>query len=340
MLQGENFRVRGLLLGMNVKVVCTTDDPVDSLDRHRGIEADAAFPIRVLPAFRPDAAMAVASPDEFNRWVARLEAAADMPVHDLTGFLDALQKRHDAFHAAGCRLSDHGLEQPYSEDFTIAEVERSFERIRRGRRLAPREMLVFKSAMLLELGSMDAEKDWVQQFHFGALRNTNTRALGALGPDSGYDTIGDFELARPLARLLDKLEEKNRLAKTILYVLNPRDNDLAAAMIGNFQGGRVAGKMQFGSAWWFNDQKDGIERQLDALSNMGLLSRFVGMLTDSRSFLSYPRHEYFRRVLCNLLGRDVENGELPNDMDLLGELVRDISYRNAAAYFGIDPEDH
>ena len=190
--------------------------------------------------------------------------------------------------------------------------------------------------MLLALPEMAAGRDWTQQFHFGALRNTNSRALQTLGPDSGYDTIGDFEIARPLVRFLDTLDARNTLAKTILYVLNPKDNDLIAAMCGNYQDGKVSGKIQFGSAWWFNDQKDGIERQLNALSNMGLLSRFVGMLTDSRSFLSYPRHEYFRRVLCNLLGTDMDNGELPDDFDLIGGMVKDISYHNALAYFGIE----
>ncbi len=196
--------------------------------------------------------------------------------------------------------------------------------------------MLFKSAMLLELAKMDAEKGWIQQFHFGALRNVNTRAMRALGPDTGYDSIGDFELARSLARFLDALDKENQLAKTILYVINPRDNELIASMIGNFQGGSIRGKMQFGAAWWFNDQKDGMERQINALSNMGLLSCFVGMLTDSRSFLSYPRHEYFRRLLCNLLGTDVENGEMPDEMELIGNMVKDICFRNAVQYFGVD----
>jgi glucuronate isomerase len=238
----------------------------------------------------------------------------------------------------GCRLSDHGIEHPYAEDYSLKDIANIFDRVRQGKGLKRDESLQYKSAVMTELARMDAEKGWTQQFHLGALRNVNSKAMLTLGPDTGYDTIGDFEMARTLAKFLDGLEKAGRLAKTIVYVLNPRDNDLIAAMIGNFQDGSVPGKMQFGSAWWFNDQKDGIERQLNALSNLGLLSRFVGMLTDSRSFLSYPRHEYFRRVLCNLLGNDVENGELPDDMELIGSMVRDICFRNAVHYFGIDPE--
>ena len=330
------YSTRRLLAKMQVKVVCTTDDPVDNLEHHQTIAADAGMTIKILPTFRPDRALAVEDPTVFNAWVDRLADVSGIAIADYDAFIAALKARHDFFHANGCRLSDHGLERPYADDFEEAAIVRLFARLRRGEVLSRREDGQFKTAVLLTLARMDAHRGWTQQFHFGALRNTNTKALRRLGPDSGYDSIGDSEIARPLARFLDILEREGCLARTILYNLNPRDNELVAAMIGNFQDGRVPGKIQFGSGWWFNDQKDGMVRQIDALSNMGLLSRFVGMLTDSRSFLSYPRHEYFRRVLCNLLGTDVENGELPHDMDLIGNMVRDICYRNAADYFNID----
>ena len=321
---------------MNVKVVCTTDDPVDSLEYHLRIREDRTFSIRILPAFRPDKALGVESPEEFNRWVNQLEGASDSHVDDYGSFLEAIRRRHDFFHEVGCRISDHGIEYPYAEDYTLKDIQRIFDEVRQREKAGGHEALQFKSAMLIELAKMDAEKGWTQQFHFGALRNVNTRAMQTLGPDTGYDSIGDFEMAGRLARFLDALDKENKLAKTILYVMNPRDNELIASMIGSFQDGSIRGKMQFGAAWWFNDQKDGMERQINALSNMGLLSCFVGMLTDSRSFLSYPRHEYFRRVLCNLLGTDVENGELPDDMELIGNMVKDICFRNAVSYFGID----
>jgi glucuronate isomerase len=336
MLQERDYSVRGILKMMNVRVICTTDDPTDDLRHHISIEEDKSFDVTVVPAFRPDAALVIENPGVFNDWIQKLEAASDVGVDSYGRFLEAIEQRHAYFHAIGCRLSDHGLEQPYAEAFTKAEIAQIFDRARRMQTPAAADILKFKSAVLLTLAEMDAGRNWTQQFHFGALRNTNARAMAALGPDSGYDTIGDFDIAKPLARFLDTLDKNRCLAKTILYVLNPRDNELIAAMCGNFQDGSVAGKIQFGSAWWFNDQKDGIERQLNALSNMGLLSRFVGMLTDSRSFLSYPRHEYFRRVLCNLLGADIENGELPDDFVLIGEMVQDICYRNAVSYFGIE----
>ncbi|MEE9496319.1 MAG: glucuronate isomerase [Desulfobacterales bacterium] len=336
MLQTKTFSTRGILQRMNVKVVCTTDDPVDTLAHHQHIKADQSFSIKVLPAFRPDKAMGVESPEAFNQWVDKLEAAADVHINDYTSFLEALEKRHTFFHEMGCRLSDHGIECPYAADYTLSDISRFFSDIRQGRPLQPEEILQFKSAMLVVFAQMDAEKSWTQQFHLGALRNTNTNAMQALGPDTGYDSIGDFEIARPLAKFLDTLDRDGKLARTIIYNLNPRDHELIATMMGNFQDATVPGKMQFGSGWWYNDQRDGIEQQLNILSNMGLLSRFVGMLTDSRSFLSYPRHEYFRRVLCSLLGDDVENGELPHDIELIGNMVKDICYRNAVDYFGIE----
>jgi glucuronate isomerase len=338
MLRTRDFSTRRILERMNVKVVCTTDDPTDTLEHHLRLKADRAFPVQVLPAFRPDKALGVESPRDFNAWIERLEASAGLEVGHFDSFLEAIRRRHDFFHQAGCRLSDHGIEHPFAADFTAKDVDKAFQKARQGKRPTPVEALKYKSAVTIELARMDAEKGWTQQFHFGALRSVNTKALASLGPDTGYDAIGDFEMARALARFLDRLESDGKLAKTILYVMNPRDNEVVATAIGCFQDGSLPGKMQFGSAWWFNDQKEGIERQINTLSNMGLLGRFVGMLTDSRSFLSYPRHEYFRRVLCNLLGNDVANGELPDDMELLGNMVKDICFRNAEAYFGIPVE--
>ena len=338
MLQQDNFSTRGLLQQMKVKVVCTTDDPLDSLEHHRQLRDDPTFGTRILPTYRPDRAMAVDDQATFNQWVDRLAALTNCDIATYQQFLDSLRQRHTFFHETGCRISDHGLEEPYAEDYTDAEIVAIFSKIRSGRSLNQVEIRVFKSAMLIELAVMDHDRGWTQQFHLGALRNTNSRAFRTLGPDTGYDTVGDFTMARNLARLLDRLETQNKLTKTVIYILNPRDNEMIATMIGNFQGDGIPGKIQFGSGWWFNDQKDGMERQLNALSNMGLLSRFVGMLTDSRSFLSYPRHEYFRRVLCNLFGSDIEKGELPADFELIGNTIRDICYRNAVSYFAITPE--
>jgi glucuronate isomerase len=338
MLRTDDFSTRRILQRMNVRVVCTTDDPVDTLEHHRILKGEKSFPVKVLPTFRPDKALAVDAPVLFNRWVEQLEAATDMDIADYTSFLAAIRKRHDFFHEVGCRLSDHGIEHPYAAVHSGKDARQAFDKARQGRKPTAGEALKYKSAVMIELARMNEERGWTQQFHLGALRNINSRALKSLGPDTGYDTIGDFEMAGALARFLDRLESGGQLARTILYVMNPRDNEAVATAIGSFQDGSTPGKMQFGSAWWFNDQKDGIERQINALSNMGLLSRFVGMLTDSRSFLSYPRQEYFRRVLCNLLGNDVENGELPDDMELIGSMVKDICFRNAVAYFGIEVE--
>jgi glucuronate isomerase len=334
-LQTDAFSTQGILQKMDIRMICTTDDPLDNLEYHQQLRDDNNFPVRVLPAFRPDKAMAVEFPEPFNAWVNQLEAIADTEIINYETYVEALRQRHDFFHKIGCRLSDHGIDRPYAEDYTDAQIDRIFEKARSGNMLEEAEIGQFKSAMLIDLAVMDAEKNWTQQFHLGPLRNVNTRAMRQLGPDSGFDTIGDFEIGQPLARFLDRLENQGKLAKTILYVVNPRNNELIAAMIGNFQDGSIPGKIQFGSAWWYNDQKDGMEAQIKALANIGLLSRFVGMLTDSRSFLSYPRHEYFRRILCNLLGNDVENGELPDDLDLIGGMVKDICFNNAVGYFGI-----
>jgi glucuronate isomerase len=338
MLQRDDFSARGLLEKMLVKVVCTTDDPLDSLEFHRQIAEDRSFKTKVLPAFRPDKAMAVEDLATFNSWVEGLAQCTDRDINSYDQFLESIRLRHSFFHEMGCRLSDHGIEQPYSEDYTEAEAASIFKKARAQESLSTAEVLVFKSAMLVELAIMDAERDWTQQYHFGAIRNVNSQGYRKLGPDTGFDSIGDFAMAAPLGKFLDRLESRNRLARTIFYNINPKDNEMIAAMIGNFQDGKTPGKIQFGSGWWYNDQKDGMQRQINALSNLGLLSLFVGMLTDSRSFLSYPRHEYFRRILCNLFGTDIENGELPADFELVGNTIKDICYRNAITYFGIDPE--
>ncbi|MDY0357911.1 MAG: glucuronate isomerase [Sedimentisphaerales bacterium] len=332
MLRTAEFSVRNIMRRMNVKLVCTTDGPLDSLEHHRQIREDG-FEIKVHPAWRPDQAMATDDLQALNAFIDRLGALCDIEIVSFDDYLDALVQRHSYFHEQGCRLSDHGLETAYAEDYTEKDVRTIFGTIRAGRDLTARESLQFKSAMMVEFGLMDAERGWVQQLHLGALRNNCTRLYSQLGPDIGCDSIGDFEIARPLAKFLDRLDRRGRLPKTILYNLNPRDNALLATMIGNFQDGSAPGKMQWGSGWWFLDQKDGMEEQIRTLANMGLLSRFVGMLTDSRSFLSYPRHEYFRRTLCNLLGGDVEAGLIPRDMGLLGTVVEDICYHNARAYF-------
>lgn len=331
-LQTAGYSVRNLLRKMNVKVLCTTDDPTDSLEHHQKIKADG-FEIKILPAYRPDKAMNVDDVAAFNGYVDKVQQVSDISVSSYDDYLKALKKRHDFFADNGCAVSDHGLEQVYAEDYTEAEIKNIFGKIRGGAALSYSENLKFKSAMLVEFAKWDHEKGWVQQYHLGALRNNNARMLKQLGADTGWDSIGDFSQAKALAKFLNKLDETDQLAKTILYNLNPSDNELMATMTGNFNDGSVAGKVQFGSAWWFLDQKDGMIKQINALSNMGLLSKFVGMLTDSRSFMSYPRHEYFRRILCNLFGEEIENGELPNDMAWTGKLVQDICFNNAKSYF-------
>jgi len=333
LLQKPEYSVRNLLRRMKVETVCTTDDPVDSLEHHRKIRDDG-FDIKVLPAWRPDKAMAVDDTRAYNAYLDKLEAAAGQSISGFSDLIDALEKRHAFFHENGCRLSDHGMEQFYAEAASEDEVRQIFSKVRSGRDLSPKEILQFKSAMLYHFALMDHARGWVQQFHVGAIRNNNSRRFATLGPDKGYDSIGDFEMGRAMSALLDRLDRSDQLAKTIVYNLNPRDNELMTTMIYNFNDGKIPGKMQFGSGWWFLDQKYGMQAQLNALSSLGLLSRFVGMLTDSRSFLSYPRHEYFRRILCDLLGSDIENGELPADMDLVGNMVRNISYHNAQQYFG------
>ncbi len=332
-LKSDKYSVRNMMRMMKVEVVCTTDDPADSLEYHKKIRDDG-FEIKVLPAWRPDKAMMVDDPGSYNNYINKLAEASDTHISNYDHLLAALRKRHDFFAENGCKLSDHGIETIYAEEYSESEVKAIFERVRKGKSLSMEEILKFKSAMLYEFGVMDHEKDWVQQFHYGAMRNNNTRLFRQLGPDTGFDSIGDYEAGTAMSKFFDRLDTVNKLAKTIIYNLNPRDNDLIATMIGNFQDGSVPGKMQFGSGWWFLDQKDGMEKQMNSLSNLGLLSRFVGMLTDSRSFLSYPRHEYFRRILCNLIGNDVEEGLLPYEPELLGRMVENICYYNAKNYFG------
>ena len=335
LLKTPEYSVKNLLLKMNVKVLCTTDDPIDDLGYHKQIKA-SGYAIKVLPTFRPDKAMAVDDVATFNAYVKSLAQVVGYGIQDLSTYKKAIGERHDYFHACGGRLSDHGLEHIYAEDYTEEQIAKIFGQLVSGANVSDHEKWQFKSAMLVYFAHLDHAKGWTQQFHLGALRNNNARLLGSLGPDTGFDSIGDFEQAKPLSKFLNHLDSTNQLAKTILYNLNPGDNELLATMTGNFQDGTIVGKMQFGSGWWFLDQKDGMERQINALSNMGLLSHFVGMLTDSRSFLSFPRHEYFRRILCNLMGQDVENGELPADMEWLGKLVKDISYTNASEFFNFE----
>lgn len=328
-----DFSTKNLIRKMNVRVICTTDDPIDSLEHHKKI-AESDFEVKVFPAFRPDKAMEVGNAENFIAYIKKLEAATNLSISNFEDFLFALQNRHDYFASMGCSVSDHGLEEIYAEEFTGSEIEAIFTKVHGGKSLNNIEQRKFKSCMLLHFAEWDWEKGWIQQYHLGALRNNNSRMMQQLGADTGWDSIGDFSQAAALSRFLNKLDSDDKLAKTIIYNLNPADNELMATMIGNFNDGSVAGKVQFGSGWWFLDQKDGIERQLNALSNMSLVSRFVGMLTDSRSFLSYPRHEYFRRIVCNMFGNEIEQGELPNDTAWIGKIIQDISFNNANQYFG------
>mgnify|MGYP002508349542 FL=1 len=333
MLQTPERSARGLMLHYNVETVCTTDDPIDSLEYHIQCAKDN-FGVKVLPTWRPDKAMAIENPANFKAYIDCLAEVSGVEIRCFDDVLAALQVRHDFFESVGCRLSDHGIEEFYAEDYTSAEIEAIFAKVYGGAELSDMELRKYKSAMLVEFAVMDWETGWTQQFHFGVIRNNNSRKMATIGVDTGFDSIGDFTLAKNMAKYLDRLDVQGKLTKTILYNLNPRDNEMVATMIGNFQDGEIAGKIQFGSGWWFLDQKDGMERQMNSLSLLGLLSRFVGMLTDSRSFLSYPRHEYFRRTLCNLIGNDVEAGLLPaSELDFIGQMVENISYNNARDFF-------
>ena len=325
------YTTQGILKKFKVNVVCTTDDPVDDLELHRSF-ATQNHSSRLLPAFRPDNALSVNAPAGFNQWVGQLAAAANVDINNFSAFTTALEKRHEFFHAQGSRLSDHGMNHCFA-DFCSEKVAAGiFDKARKGEAVSVLEYSQFASYMMLFFGQLDAKRGWTKQLHLGALRSNNTRLLKQLGPDTGFDSIGDFAQAQTLAAYLDKLDSENSLPKTIIYNLNPADNYVFATMIGNYQDGTIPGKIQYGSGWWFLDQKEGMEWQLNALSNLGLLSRFIGMITDSRSFMSYCRHEYFRRTLCNLIGRDIENGEIPNDENLVGSMIKNICYANAKNY--------
>jgi glucuronate isomerase len=326
------FTTQNILKRCRVNYVCTTDDPTDDLRYHQTL-ARSGIATSVLPAFRPDKALTVHQPEALNRWLDALAKATDKEISTLSDLLDALRARHDFFHQNGCRLSDHGMNQSYADFCSEKVASAVFAKARRGIAAGPEDQARYASFMMLFFGHLDAEKGWTKQLHLGAMRNNNTRMMRQLGPDTGFDSIGDFPQAEALARYLDRLDQENMLPRTIIYNLNPADNYVFATMLGNFQGGGIPGKIQFGSGWWFLDQKEGIEWQINALSSLGLLSRFVGMLTDSRSFMSYPRHEYFRRVLCNLIGRDMEDGELPDDEALVGNMIKNICYENAVRYF-------
>jgi len=332
MLQTPSFSVRNLIQGKNVELICTTDDPLDTLASHQRIHRDG-YGVKILPTFRPDKSMQAESVIPLNAYIDKMEILTGREIQSFTKYLEALKLRHDYFDQNGCSLSDHGLERMYFKEFTETSLEKIFKKIRRTQELDKGEIEEIKSALLYHFAIWDHEKGWVQQFHLGALRNNSSKAFRSIGPDSGFDSIGDWSQAESLSRFFNSLDSENKLAKTIVYNLNPSDNEVIASMVGNFNDGSFAGKMQFGSAWWFLDQKDGMTRQLNTLSNLGLISRMVGMLTDSRSFLSFPRHEYFRRILCNLFARDMENGELPYDLNWIGKIIQDISYFNAKNYF-------
>ena len=340
MLADRSLSAQGILKKFRVRVQCTTDDPCDDLAHHQSINS-AALGFRIYPTFRPDQALRTDNPEIFNAWVNKLAQASNIEIRSLATFLDALKQRHDLFHERGGRLSDHGLNHCYAAPCSQSEAAAIFERARNGQAATPDDHGRFASFLMLFFGRLDAEKNWTKQLHLGALRAVNTRRLQELGPDTGFDCIGDWPQAQALARYFDLLDREQALPKMVIYNLNPADNYVFAAAAGCFQNGPTAGKIQFGSGWWFLDQKEGIEWQLNALSNIGLLSRFIGMVTDSRSFMSFPRHEYFRRVLCNLLGHEMETGELPNDEDLVGRMVRNICFQNARQYLGLElPPEH
>lgn len=335
LLKKPEYSVRNILRKMNVKVVGTTDDPTDDLQFHKKIKDDN-FEIKVLPTFRPDKATEIEKGQAFVDWIKKLEQSVGFSITDFSKLIKALNNRHDFFHEMGCRVSDHGHNTFYSENYTAAEVDLIFQTAINGKSLSDIEINKYKSAVLFELASMNKAKSWVQQFHVGAIRNNNAKMLQELGPDQGFDSLGDLNMADSMSKFFGRLSQCDGLTKTIVYNLNPRDSEMFAAMAANFNDGKIAGKMQYGAAWWFLDQKDGMEKQLNVLSNFGLLSRFVGMVTDSRSFLSFPRHEYFRRILCNVLGDEIQKGELPNNMQLIGAMVESICYNNAVSYFEID----
>ena len=337
LLKKPEYSVKNILRKMNVAVVGTTDDPTDDLRYHKQLQEDH-FEIKVLPSFRPDKATEMEKGQAFVDWIHKLEKTVGYSIADFSILIQALQQRHDFFHEMGCRISDHGHADFYGEAYTSIEVNTIFENAMKGELVSVIEINKYKSAVLFELALMNNKKSWAQQFHVGAIRNNNAKMLQDIGPDQGFDSIGDSNMANNMSQFFGRLSECDGLANTIVYNLNPRDSELFASMAANFNEGPVAGKMQYGSAWWFLDQKDGMEKQLNVLSNFGLLSRFVGMVTDSRSFLSFPRHDYFRRILCNVLGDEIQKGELPNNMKHIGTMVEAICYKNAEAYFDINKQ--
>ncbi|MEE9368069.1 MAG: glucuronate isomerase [Pontiella sp.] len=334
-LRTPEFSARNLMRKMNVKLVCTTDDPIDDLKWHKQLQ-DEGFEIKILPTFRPDKAMNISDPKAYKKYVKQLATVSEVEIFDFATLLEAIDLRHEYFHSIGCRLSDHGVAYVPDAEADSTQLDSTFSKVMRGGVPTLEESNAFQAAFLYVVCKLNHTRGWAQQFHVGVFRNNNSRLLSTLGPDTGFDSIADYRQGPGFVRLLDRLDSSNQLASSVLYNINPADNELFATMIGNYQDGSVPGKVQYGSGWWFLDQKDGMEKQMNALSNLGLLSRFVGMLTDSRSFLSYPRHEYFRRILCNLIGNDVENGEIPADMELLGTMVENICYNNAVDYFGIE----
>lgn len=332
MLRSKDFSVLGLLKKMKAEVVCTTDDPCDDLKYHEIVEK--AKTVKMFPTFRPDKAYTFEDPAAYGKYIARLSQASGVEINSLSALLKAMENRMDFFHNHGCRVADHGLERLPFSDLSMVDANALFSGVLKGNVLTTDEINGLRSLVLTHLCRVYHAKGWVMQFHLGALRNNSSRMKQTLGIDTGFDSIGDFAQAGTMAKFFDRLDKDNQLAKTIIYNLNPADNELFATMTGNFMDGSIPGKLQWGSGWWFLDQKDGMEKQINTLSNMGLLSRFVGMVTDSRSFLSFPRHEYFRRILCNVVGNDMENGEIPDDISLAGKMIEDICYHNAKGYFG------
>ena len=331
----DNLSVNGMIEKMNAEVLVSTDDPIDQLEYHQSI-AKSNMSFKVLPGWRPDNVFKLENTEGYSIYIEKLSEVSGISIDNYESLLEALKVRIEYFHNHGCRISDHGIDEFYAEEFTDSEIDNIFRKALSKNQVDELENRKFKTAILIELAKMYHEKNWVQQFHYGALRNVNSRMFSSLGPDTGWDSINDISVGNNMSSFFNRIDSTNQLTKSIIYNLNPTDNELVATMTGNFNDGSFPGKMQFGTGWWFMDQKDGMEKQINALSNMGLLSRFVGMLTDSRSFLSFPRHEYFRRILCNMFGNDIENGELPNDIKWVGKLVQDICYYNAKNYFDFD----
>jgi len=332
LLKEPDYSVRNLLLKMNVKLICTTDDPIDTLEYHIKIKEDG-YKVKVIPTFRPDKAMVIENAPMYINYIAKLSESSGIEIRDFTSLLEALDARHNFFHNIGCRIADHGIPIFWTETYSNEEIEKIMTNVLSGYELSQGDILKFKSALLYECARLNHKRGWVQQFHIGPFRNTNTRLFNKLGPDIGCDTISDLSIGNELVKFLDRLDQSEELAKTIFYNINPRDNELITSIIGSFQDETYPGKLQFGPSWWFLDQIDGIIRQINTISNLGLLGRFIGMTTDSRSFLSFPRHEYFRRILCNIIGAEVEKGEIPDDQELLGNLVEKICFNNAVDYF-------